>query len=70
MTALDQWHRERLSAAAKEKLHVFEVVRRGAPGNEVLLEEAFREFVAELTSHQVCILGEVLAELSADRALH
>lgn len=70
MTALDQWHRERLSAAAKAKLQVFEVVRRGAPGNEVLLEEAFREFVAELTADQLSILAEVLTELSTNRALH
>ena len=70
MAALDLWHRERLSDAAKEKLRVFEEIRRVAPGDEAKFDAAFRGFVAELTERQVRILNQLLAELNDDQALH
>lgn len=70
MAALDLWHRERLSAAAEEKLRLFEELRRVAPNDDVTFEAAFAAFVAELSPRQVSILSEVLDELGADQALH
>lgn len=70
MAALDLWHREQLSAAAKEKLLRFEALRRAAPADDAVFEAAFETFVAELTPRQVSILSAVLEELSADQALH
>lgn len=70
MTALDEWHRERLSASAQARLHDFEKIRAMTSVSDESLVQAFHRFVAELSTRQVRVLARVLDELEAHRAFH
>ncbi len=69
MSALDEWHREQLSAAARRKLGALEAIKHKMPTDSTQVDVAFRELVAELTPQQAEILGRVMDELDHGEGL-